>query len=182
MNNKVYAYTLNSRVVWWDEKLQQIPVIADMYMVHRVERPFNVPVSECTAYVIRNNHKFEDELIYSPLLEEESPRGKMLHLKVNFYMKLVDYINCSYNSAFPAVLGTEADRLEILAGTMIDVKMLNAEALETHCRFVATLISDKKNELKARHLRFVTELKEADTVEEVQRVGYTIVYEGINVV
>ena len=84
MDNKVYVYTLNSRVIWWDKNLQQIPVIAEMYMVHRAEKPLNSEVGDCTNYVIKNYHKFEDELIEAPLSDEESHRIKLLHLKVKF--------------------------------------------------------------------------------------------------
>lgn len=182
MDNKVYAYTLNSRVVWWDKNLLQIPVIAEMYMVHRAEKPQNTEVDDCINYVIKNYHKFEDELIQTPLSDEESQRIRLLHLKVKFYMKLVDLINCSYSSAFPAVFSDEADRVEMLARSTVKSEQLDEKAMASHSEFINTLISDKKNELKNRYISFIHQLKDANTPEAVQKIGYTIVYEGINIV
>ena len=182
MDNKIYVYTLNSRVVWWDEKLQQIPVLAEMYMVHRAEKPQKTDVGDCVNYVIKNYHKFEDELIQMPLSDEESQRIRLLQLKVKFYMKLVDLINCSYRSAFPAVFSDESDRIELLAGTMVKLEELDEKASAAHEKFIKSLISDKKNELKKRYLGLVHQLKDAASIEAVQSIGYTIVYEGINIV
>ncbi len=183
---KVYVYTLNSRVVWWDLKLQQIPVIAEMYMVHRSELPELAKIGDCVNYIIKNNHKFEDQLISSPLVseigDEESKQIKLVNLKVSIYMKLVDFINCSYQSAFPAVFTEEADQIEILARSLVNETSLDTQAIETHRQFVNKLISDKKTELKTRFISLIHQLKEAHTIDEVQKIGYTIVYEGINVV
>lgn len=182
MDNKVYVYTLNSRVIWWDKSLQQIPVISEMYMVHRAEKPQSADIGSCINYTIKNYHKFEDELIQTPLSNEESQRITLLHMKVKFYMKLVDLVNCSYRSAFPAVFSDEADRVEMLARSTVKTDQLDEKAMALHSQFIKTLIADKKNELKNRYVSFVHLLKEANTPDAVQKVGYTIVYEGINIV
>lgn len=182
MDNKVYVYTLNSRVIWWDKNLQQIPVIAEMYMVHRAEKPQSTDVSDCVNYVIKNYHKFDDEMIPAPLSDEENQRIMLVHLKVKFYMKLTDLINCSYRSAFPAVFSEEPDRIEMLARSTVKSEQLDEKAMALHSQFINTLITDKKNELKNRYISFVHQLKEATTIDAAQKVGYTIVYEGINIV
>lgn len=182
MDNKVYVYTLNSRVVWWDKNLQQIPVLAEMYMVHRAEKPQGSDVENCINYTIKNYHKFEDQLVQTPLSSEESQRITLLHLKVKFYMRLVDLVNCSYKTAFPAVFSEEADRVEMLARSTVKSEQLDENAMASHSKFINTLISDKKNELKNRYVSFVHQLKDADTTDAVQKVGYTIVYEGIHIV
>lgn len=182
MDNKIYVYTLNSRVIWWDKTLQQIPVIAEMYMVHRAEKPQGAEVENCINYTIKNYHKFEDQLVQTQLSDEESQRITLLHLKVKFYMKLIDFVNCSYNSAFPAVFSDEADRVEMLARSTVKAEQLDENATAAHLKFIDTLIKDKKNELKNRYIGFVQQLKDADNLDAVQKVGYTIVYEGINIV
>jgi hypothetical protein len=182
MSVKTYVYTLNSRVIWLDAEIQHIPVIADMYRVHQAVMAGDVSIENCVNYVVKNFHKFEEELVLSPIAPEEMQQIQFIHSKVQIYMRLKYYINASYKMAFPTVFSDEKDQLEMLAKGLLDYSQLDAVSINKHEVFVNQLISDKKSQLKERFINFVHLIKSANSAEELQKVSYSIVFEGINIV
>lgn len=182
MSAKIYVYTLNSRVIWIDSEVQHMPVVADMYRVHQAIKPDTMSVDNCVNYVVKNFHKFEEELVYSPLAAEESELIKLMHAKIQIYIRLKNYVNVSYKMAFPDVFNAESDQIEMLAKGLVDYTKLDTESIQRHEQFVNQLVLDKKSQLKERFVNFVHLIKSANSAEELQKVSYSVVFEGINIV
>lgn len=180
MEAKLFVYTLNSRVVWWGREIQNIPVIAEVYRVHRVTSPANSETENCMNYVVKSFFKFENELILTPVSEMEIEVVKIVHTKIKIYMQLNEYINFAYKMDFPAVFDGEKNRIDILSKSLVDYSTLDEESVKAHELFVSQLVEDRKNELKSRYLKIVHEIKTAQTLDELKKISNTVVFEGIN--
>lgn len=182
MSPKIYVYTMNSRVVWFDSEIENIPVIADMYRIHYVNKPEEISLENCTNYLVKNFTKFIEEIVHSPIDPQEMDSVMLVHSKVKAYKQLKSHVMHSYKMAFPAVFSTEQDQIEMLAKSLIDYKQLDSEAIEKHELFVNRLVQEKKQILKERFINFVHLIKAANSTEELQTVSYSVVFEGINIV
>lgn len=181
--SKLIVYSINSRVIWTSEKVYHVPVLTDLYRVHCVNDISNLKPEECFNYTVKFFHKYvQEQLIHSPLKKEETSEVLMNHQKMKSYEKLCDFINASYLSGLPPLLGDETEKVFLLSESLIDVSDMNQLQIQKHNEFVGKLFSDKKNELKKRYLKFVLDIKNAKSLEEVQKIDYSIVYEGLSVI
>lgn len=179
----MYAYTMNARVVWISDKIFNLPVLSDLYRIHRFENTAAIGSANCLQYTVKHFHKFlQDELILLPLASTEASEFLLAHEKIKAYLKLKEFINCSYLSALPDVFEGEEDRIEMLALSLVNTETLSQAAKQKHIDLTAQLIRDKKSELKNRFITIVHQLKACENPEQVQKIMHTIVYEGLHVV
>ena len=181
--NRVFAYTVNSRVVWLSDKVFHLPVLDDLYRLHSVENCQDIKPDDCVNYTVKYFHKFiQDELVSSPLREEAKNDILIIREKIKCFTRLSDFIQCSFLSSMPIVFTEENDKLEILSKSIIDCTDLNGSQMAKHQDFINSMIREKKDELKRRYLHTVNLLKKAQSLEEVKEVEYTLIYEGIHVI
>lgn len=180
--DRVFAYTINSRVVWLSEKIFQIPVLDDMCRIHLVENCQKIEQASCIDYNVRYFNKFvQDDLVFTPLTEDLRTSVQINYEKTKCYVRLSEFIQCSYLSSLPIVFKDECDKIEILAHSILDCTDMTPEDMAKHQGFVADLILEKKTELKKRYLATILDLKNAKTLQAVKEVEYTLIYEGIQI-
>lgn len=183
MNKKNIAYSVNSRVIWLSDKIYHVPVLGDLYRTHQIQDLSNINEEECYHYSVKLFHKFaQDKLVYAPLKSDEAPDVLLSYQKMKSYEKLCSLINAAYLTTLPIVFFSEEEKVQILAESFISVDSLNEIQKSKNLNFVNGLISEKKKELKKRYLKVVFDLKNAQTLDEVQTIDYTIVYEGLNII
>lgn len=178
-----FAYSMNSRVIWVSDEVFHVPVLNDLYRIHLVENFSDVNTAKCYDYTVKHFHKFvQTELVHNPLQAAQAEEVMINHEKMQCFIKLRDFVNFSYQAALPPVFGSETDKLEILAKSLINESQVGVGEVTKHHEFVNQLFQDKKSELSKRYIDLVHQLKSCRTLEEVKNVGYSIVYEAINVV
>lgn len=182
-SKKTFAYTMNGTVVWLSDEVFNIPVLNDLYRVHLIENIADVKLQECYNYSVKIYYKFlQSELVYTPLAGDPEDEILLNHEKIKNYVKLKDYINYSYSLAIPNVFVEESDQKDLLARCLVDYNNMSLEEISKHEEFLSLILKNKKEELKNRYTSFVHKLKSCKTLNEVKEVGYSIVFEGINVV
>ena len=180
---RVFAYSVNSRVIWLSDSVFHIPVLDDLYRVHLVEKCQNIETPDCVNYTVKFFHKFlQEDLVSSPLKEEARDNVLLLHEKVKCFVRLSDFIRYSLDSSMPMVFKDETEKIEILSQSVIDGSSLNAEEMAKHTAFISGLIAEKKQELKKRYISTVHLIKNARDLKEIKEIEYSLIFEGIHIV
>lgn len=180
---RVFAYSVNSRVIWLSDNVFHIPVLDDLYRIHLVENCQNIESADCVNYTVKFFHKFlQENLVSSPLKEEAKANVLLLHEKVKCFVRLSDFIRYSLDSSMPMVFKDEAEKIEVLSKSIIDSSNLSAEEQAKHTNFIASLIDEKKQELKKRYIKNVHLIKNARDLKEIKEIEYSLIFEGIHIV
>lgn len=178
-----FIYAMNSRVLWISKNIFYIPVLSDLYSVHLLKNDLKIDLDACINYSVKYFNKFlQDELVLSPINEQDRQEVLISYEKIKVYIQLSEYVNYSYLSALPPVFNSESDKLEMLSQSLLNKNLIDCSVNEKHADFVSNLLKDKKVELKNRFIKIVHQLKKAKTLKEVQEIGYEVVYPEINVV
>ena len=183
MMKKVFAYSVKSRVVWLSDEVFHVPVLDDFYRIHLIENCQQVELVDCIDYSIKFTNKFvQEELVHAPLNEAERNEVLINYEKIKCFSRISDFIQCSLRTSLPSAFFEESDKIEVLAGSVINTTSLGLDDAAKNLSFINTLFQDKKNELKKRYLTTVLKLKNCRSLEEVKEVEYSLVFEGIHVV
>lgn len=176
--NRVFAYTMHSRVIWISDKIFQIPVLDDLYHTHLVQNCQKIEIPDCINYTVKHFQKFaQDNLLYTPLQEDSRFNVEINFEKIKCFTRLSDLIQCSYLSSMPIIFNDETDKVEMLSSAIIDLAEASPEEVLKHRSFINSLVQKKKDELKKKYASFVLQIKKVKTLQEVKEIEYALMYE-----
>ncbi len=183
MNQNSFVYTIDGRVIWLCHEVFNIPVLNELYCIHKIAEQTNVTGHEVLNYRINSPHFFlQDKMVYSPISESLERETMILHHeKIKCFAAVSEFTQYSYQAMLPGVFDSNMKIEVLIEQTAGDIPE-SSEAFEKHKKFIKSCVEDKTKALKKNYLAYVSQIRQAKTAEEVIKIRSRIVYAEINAI